>query len=64
MLAVGTRRRRARVDLEVRRTDLIAGTRGTERCRDFGLQVLTKFPQHGLTQKIGIVFPGFCKLGN
>ena len=30
----------------------------------FGLQVLTKFPQHRFTQKISIVFPGFCKLNN
>jgi hypothetical protein len=26
--------------------------------------VLAKFPQHRLTQKIGIEFTGFCKLNN
>src|SRR5262245_34249718 len=28
------------------------------------LQVLAKFAQHSLTQKIGIEFAGFCKLDN
>ena len=28
------------------------------------LQVLAKFPQHRLTQKIGIEFTSFCKLNN
>src|SRR5262249_4191096 len=31
---------------------------------DLRLQVLAKFPQHTLTQKIGIEFARFCKLDN
>src|SRR5262245_66694697 len=31
---------------------------------DLRLQVLAKFLQHSLTQKIGIEFAGFCKLDN
>jgi len=31
---------------------------------DLRLQVLAKFPQHSLTQDIGIKLAGFCKLNN
>jgi hypothetical protein len=33
-----------------------------EALRELHLQVLTKFPHHGFTQKIGIEFPAFCQL--
>jgi hypothetical protein len=33
-------------------------------CREFRLQVLTKFRHDGFTQKIAIAFPAFCQLND
>ena len=43
-------------------TGLIPGSSGPGACSEFHLQVLTKFPHHGFTQKIGIEFSAFCQL--